>query len=186
VAEQNETSGEAAFDERSIARRYGLRELLYPDRGAIESVQRFLVEMVSTQTANNLPKIHLTILRRFFQGAMARQNISKMPNMQLEEYLLIQAPYSICSRIFGRILQHKKGTFYQATYHSVEKCDEFLSYLLDPDCVWIRKNLPEEMIARAIVLHEFLERYPEAKKRADEDLQSRLKARRESGAKQGS
>ena len=36
--------------------------------------------MVSTHTANNLPKIHLTILRRFFQGAMARQNITKMPN----------------------------------------------------------------------------------------------------------
>jgi hypothetical protein len=182
VAQQNETTGEAAFDERSIARRYGFRELIYPDRAAIESVQRFLLEIVSTRTANNPPKIHLTILRRFFQGAMERQNISKMPNMQLEEYLLIQAPYGICARVFGRILERRKGSFYQAAYHSVDKCVEFLSYLLDPDCVWIRKNLPEEMVARAIVLKEFLERYPEAKQRSDEDLESRLRARREGGA----
>lgn len=183
MGQQDETSGEPAFDERSIARRHGFRELIYPDRSAIESVQRFLQEIVSSWTANNPPKIHLTILRRFFQGAIERQNISKMPNMPLEEFLLIQAPYGICSRVFGRILERKKGAFYQAAYHSVEKCEEFLSYLLDPDTIWIRKNLPEEMIARAIVLQEFLERYPEAKQRSDEDLERRLRARRAGGAR---
>jgi hypothetical protein len=184
VTEHSETPGETTFDERTIARKYGLQQLIYPDRAAIESVQRFLLEMVSTHTANNLPKIHLTILRRFFQGAMARQNITKMPNMNLEEYLLLQTPYGICSRVFGRILETRKGAFYQAAYHSVEKLIEFLSYLVDPDCVWIRKNLPEEMIARAIVLQDFLERYPEAKQRSDEDLERRLRARRANGAKE--
>jgi len=178
VTEHVETTGEATFDERTVARKYGMRELIYPDRAAIESVQRLLLEMVSEGTANNIPKIHLTLLRRFFQGSVARQNISKMPNMKLEEFLLLQAPYGICSRIFGRILEHRKGSFYQVAYHSVEKCIEFLSYLLDPDCVWIRKKLPDEMIARAIVLREFLDLYPEARQRSEEDLQRRLRARR--------
>jgi hypothetical protein len=181
VTEHAETTGDATFDERTIARKYGLQRLVYPDRAAIESVQRFLLDMVSTRSAANLPKIHLTILRRFFEGTMARQNITKMPGMNLEEYLLLQTPYGICSRVFGRILETRKGAYYQAAYHSVEKCIEFLSYLVDPDCVWMRKKLPEEMIARAIVLHDFLERYPEAKQRSDEDLEHRLRARRASG-----
>jgi len=56
------------LDERAIARKYGLRELVYPDTEQVKALSHFLSEAVETGKCGPVPKTAVMVMLDFLQG----------------------------------------------------------------------------------------------------------------------
>lgn len=158
-------------DERSIARKYGLRELIYPDSEQVKALLAFLTRSIESGRCDVLPKTAALVTLEFLQSTVTRQHITKNPRMSQDEFDAITAPYYIAARIISRIQRSRqdeasKGGVYETTYLSLNHFIELLRNLLDPGCYWLRlKSAPQGVIEAMAALREFLELYPEQRKK---------------------
>lgn len=158
------------LDERGIARKYGLRELHYPDSEQIKALTAFLKDAVETGRCGGVPKTATVMTLEFLQGTVNRQHITKGPRMSQEEYDILQTPYYLAARIVTKISRERqenvKGKLYQTTYLSLSQFIELLRNLLDPGCYWMRvKNVPDAVRESMEALHDFLTLYPEQRRK---------------------
>lgn len=158
------------LDERAIGRKYGLRELVYPDSEQIKALTAFLDDAVETGKCGPLPKTAVVVLTEFFQATINRQHITKGPRMSQEEFDVLQTPYYLAARVvakLGRAKQEKtKGKVYQATYLSLNQFLELLRTLLDPGCYWLRTRAVPDGVREVMAgLREFLALYPEQRRK---------------------
>src|SRR5687768_3643065 len=87
------------LNERSVARKYGLRELIYPDSEQIKTLSRFLDLAIETGKCSGIPKMAAVVTLEFLQGTINRQHITKGPRMSQEEFDVLQTPYYLAARI---------------------------------------------------------------------------------------
>lgn len=158
------------LDERAIGKKYGLRELVYPDSEHVKSLVAFLNDTVETGRCGPLPKTGVVMLLDFLQGTINRQHITKGPRMSQEEFDAIQNPYYIAARVVTKIQRERqesmKGKVYQTTYISLNQFIEVLRSLLDPGCYWIRvKAVPDGVREVMAGLRDFLVLYPEQRRK---------------------
>ncbi|MFP5246559.1 MAG: hypothetical protein ACLGH0_07675 [Thermoanaerobaculia bacterium] len=172
MTDDNDTI-EAPFpelDERAIGKKYGLRELVYPDSEQIKALNVFLTDAIETGRCGPLPKTAVVILLDYLQGTINRQHITKGPRMTQDEFDAIQSPYYLAARIIAKILrgheQKTRGRIYQETYVSLNQFVELLRSLLDPGCYWLRvKTVPDGVREVMAGLLEFLLLYPEQRRK---------------------
>ena len=159
-----------ALDERSIAKRYGLRELVYPDSEQVKALLAFLNESIDSGKCSAVPKTAAMVTVDFLQGTINRQHLTKGPRMSLEEFDALQTPYYVAARIVSRIQRARqesiKGRVYETTYLSLNHFIELLRSLLDPGCYWLRtKTLPTGVVEAMEALRDFLAAYPEQRRK---------------------
>lgn len=159
-----------ALDERAIAKRYGLRELVYPDSEHVKTLVAFLNESIEAGKCSSVPRTAIMITVEFLQGTINRQHLTKGPRMSQEEFDVLQTPYYLAARIISRIQRSRqenlKGRVYQTTYLSLNQFIELLRNLLDPGCYWMRtKALPEGVIEAMEALRDFLSAYPDQRRK---------------------
>ena len=158
-------------DERSIAKKYGLRELIYPDSEQIKTLVAFLTDSIDSGKCGPLPKTAVVVIIEFLQATVNRQHITKGPRMSQEEFDALQTPYYLAARVISKIERARqdekaKGKLYQNTYLSLNQFLELLRNLLDPGCYWLRlKSMPEGIVEAMKALREFLLLYPEQRKK---------------------
>jgi hypothetical protein len=158
------------LDERAISKKYGLRELSYPDVNQVMALSAFLSDAVETGRCGPLPKTAVVVLLDYLQATINRQHITKGPRMSQEEFDTIQAPYYIAARIVAKVQRARqestKGKVYQATYVSLTQFIELLRNLLDPGCYWLRLGaIPEGIRGGMEALRDFLAFYPEQRRK---------------------
>ena len=158
------------LDERSIAKRYGLRELVYPDSEHVKTLVAFLNESIDSGKCSSVPKTATMITVDFLQGTLNRQHLTKGPRMSQEEFDALQTPYYTAARIIARIQRARqenvKGRVYETTYLSLNQFIELLRSLLDPGCYWMRtKALPGGIVEAMEALRDFLSAYPEQRRK---------------------
>jgi hypothetical protein len=159
-----------ALDERAIARRYGLRELAYPDFEQVKALLAFLNESITSGRCSSVPKTAAMVTVDFLQGTINRQHLTKGPRMSQEEFDALQAPYYLAARIVARIQRARqenlKGRVYETTYLSLNHFIELLRSLLDPGCYWMRtKSLPTGVVEAMEALRDFLAAYPDQRRK---------------------
>jgi hypothetical protein len=165
--------GESAvppLDERAIARRYGLRELAYPDGEQVKTFIRFLDESLASSRCGPIPKTAAVVILDFLQATINRQHLTKGPRMSQEEFDALQTPYYLAARIVGKIQRGRqesiKGKVYQTTYLSLNQFIELLRNLLDPGCYWLRlKAVPDGVRESMEALRDFLAAYPDQRRK---------------------
>jgi hypothetical protein len=172
MADDNKTmeAPNPELDERAIGKKYGLRELNYPDSEQIKALVAFLNDTVETGRCGPLPKTGVVMLLDFLQGTINRQHITKGPRMSQDEFDAIQNPYYIAARVVSKIQRERqesvKGKVYQTTYLSLNQFIEVLRSLLDPGCYWIRvKTVPDGVREVMAALRDFLVLYPEQRRK---------------------
>jgi hypothetical protein len=160
------------LDERAIAKRYGLRELNYPDSDQTRALMAFLSGAVDTGRCGPVPKTAVMVILDFMQATINRQNITKGPRMSQEEFDVLQTPYYLAARIVNKIQRNRqtaakeRGKTYQQTYLSLYQFIELLRSILDPTCYWLRmKKIPESITESMEALREFLSLYPEQRRK---------------------
>ena len=159
------------IDERAIAKKYGLRELIYPDSEQVKTLVAFLSNAVETGRCGPIPKTAVVVVLEFLQATVNRQHITKGPRMSQEEFDVLQTPYYLAARIVSKLQRARKdetakGKLYQNTYLSLNQFIELLRNLLDPGCYWLHlKAAPEGILEAMAGLREFLLLYPEQKKK---------------------
>jgi hypothetical protein len=158
------------IDERAIAKKYGLRELSYPDGEQVKTMLLFLNKSIDEKRCDRVPKIATQMLLEFLQGTINRQHITKGPRMSQEEFDTLQTPYYVAARIVSKIQRAHadptKSKLYQNTYAAMNQFIELLRSLLDPGCYWLRlKTAPEGVLEVMMALREFLALYPEQKRK---------------------
>ncbi len=159
------------FDERSIARKYGLRELMPPDSEHVKTLVAFLNQSIEAGRCGPIPKTAVVMTLEFLQATINRQHITKGPRMAQEEFDVLQTPYYLAARTISKIQrarqeENTKGKLYQTTYVSLNQFIEILRSLLDPGCYWLRlKTVPEGVKEAMEALREFLLLYPEQRKK---------------------
>ncbi len=158
------------LDERAIAKKYGLRELIYPGSEQIKVMLAFLDGAVESGRCGPVPKTAVLMLLEYLQATVNRQHITKGPRMSQEEFDAIQTPYYIAARIVSKIQRARqessKGKVYQTTYVSLNQFIELLRSLLDPGCYWLRlKTIPEGVVEAMAALRDFLAFYPEQRRK---------------------
>jgi len=158
-------------DERSIAKRYGLRELVYPDGEQVKTFIQFLDESISTNRCGPIPKTAGVVLLDFLQATINRQHLTKGPRMSQEEFDALQTPYYVAARIIAKIQRARKesvkGKVYQTTYLSLTQFIELLRNLLDPGCYWLRlKEVPDGVRESMEALRDFLAQYPDQRRKS--------------------
>ncbi len=149
------------LDERAIGKKYGLRELTYPDSEQIKSLNAFLTDAVEHGRCGPVPKTAVMIVLDFLQATINRQHITKGPRMSQDEFDVIQAPYYMAARIIAKLQRSRqestKGKVYQSTYISLNQFMEVLRSILDPGCYWMRmKTIPEGVREAMEALRDFL------------------------------
>lgn len=159
-----------ALDERAIAKRYGLRELTYPDSEQVKTLIAFFDESIAGRRCGPIPKTATVVVMEFLQATLNRQHLTKGPRMSQEEFDALQTPYYVAARIISRIQRARqenvKGKVYQTTYLSLNQFLELLRSLLDPGCYWLRlKSVPDGVVEAMEALREFLAAYPEQRKK---------------------
>jgi len=161
-----------AVDERSIARKYGVRELVYPDSEQTKLLCQFLSQAVETGRSGPVPKIAVVVMLEFLQGIVNRQHITKGPRMSEDEFDALQTPYYVATRVVTKLMREKrelaekKGKIYQTTYLNIGQFIELLRSLLDPGCYWLRmKRIPEGVVEVMEALWDFAQVYPEQRKK---------------------
>lgn len=171
MADENKTM-EAPIpelDERAIGKKYGLRELVYPDSEQLKSLSAFLADAIQTGRCGPLPKTAVMILLEFLQATINRQHITKGPRMSQEEFDVIQTPYYLAARVIAKVERARKestkGQVYQKTYVSLNQFIELLRNLLDPGCYWLRAKVPDGVREVMSAMHEFLALYPEQRRK---------------------
>jgi hypothetical protein len=149
------------LDERAIGKKYGLRELTYPDSEQVKSLNAFLTDAVENGRCGPVPKTAVMIVLEFLQATINRQHITKGPRMSQDEFDVIQAPYYMAARIIAKLQRSRqestKGKVYQSTYISLNQFMEVLRSILDPGCYWMRmKTIPEGVREAMEALRDFL------------------------------
>lgn len=159
------------LDERTIAKKYGLRELVYPDSEQVKALAAFLTDAAETGRCGLTPKTAVLMTADFLQATINRQHITKGPRMTQEEFDVLQTPYYVAARIVSRIQRERQGDgakkkMYETTYVSLNQFVEVLRSLLDPGCYWLRlKTLPEGVREAMQDLRDFLVLYPEQRRK---------------------
>jgi len=157
------------LDERAIARKYGLRELRYPDSEQLKTLTHFLSDSLETGKCGMVPKTAVMVLLDFLQGTLNRQHITKGPRMSQQEFDALQTPYYLAARIVSKISrehhERDKSKVYQTTYITLNHFIELLNSLVDPGCYWIRLKLPDGVREVMDVLREFAQLYPEQRRK---------------------
>lgn len=161
------------IDERSIGKKYGLRELNYPDSEHIKALTAFLTDAVENGRCGPVPKTAVMLVLEYLQGTVNRQHITKGPRMAQDEFDLIQAPYYMAARIISKLQrarqENDKGKVYQTTYLSLNQFMEVLRSILDPGCYWMRmKAMPEGVREAMEGLRDFLVQFSEQRRRGRE------------------
>ena len=159
-----------AVDERAIAKKYGLRELAYPDSEQIKTLVAFLDATIESGRCGAIPKTAAVVILDFLQATINRQHLTKGPRMSQEEFDVLQTPYYVAARIIGKLQRARqestKGQVYQATYLSLTHFIELLRSLLDPGCYWLRlKTVPEGVSEAMQALRDFLAAYPDQRRK---------------------
>ena len=159
------------LDERTIARKYGLRELVYPDSEQIKALTAFLTDAAQNGRCGPTPKTAVVVTVDFLQAIINRQHITKGPRMSQDEFDALQTPYYVAARIISRVRRERhgesaKGKMYETTYVSLSQFVEVLRSLLDPGCYWLRlKTLPEGVREAMEAMRDFLILYPEHRRK---------------------
>lgn len=158
------------LDERAIAKRYGLRELVYPDSEQVKTLVAFLTESIESGRCGPIPKMATMVVLDFLQATINRQHLTKGPRMTQDEFDALQTPYYVAARIIAKLQRARqenvKGKVYQTTYLSLNQFIELLRSILDPGCYWMRfKTLPAGVIEAMEALRDFLAAYPEQRKK---------------------
>lgn len=158
------------LDERSVARKYGMRELVYPDSDQIRSLTTFLDKAIETGKCGAIPKLAAVVTLEFLQGTINRQHITKGPRMSQEEFDMLQTPYYLAARIITKLSRDRqdnvRGRIYQTTYVSLNHFIELLRNLVDPGCYWLRVgSIPDGIREAMEALREFLGAYPEHRRK---------------------
>jgi hypothetical protein len=157
------------IDERAIGKKYGLRELVYPDSEQMKSLSQFLADAIENGKCGPVPRTGVVMLLEFLQATINRQHITKGPRMSQEEFDIIQTPYYLAARVVSKIQRARqestKGTVYQATYVSLNQFMEVLRSLLDPGCYWLRAKVPDGVREVMAALRDFLVLYPEQRRK---------------------
>src|SRR3954465_9857890 len=141
------------IDERSVARKYGIRELVYPGSEQLKTIVHFLNGIVDTGPSWPVPQTAVMPRLDFLQGIVNRQHITKGPRMGQEEFDFLQTPYYLAARIVTKLVREKKleaekgGRVYHTTYNALGQFIELLRNLLDPGCYWLRLKIVPEGIA---------------------------------------
>lgn len=157
--------------ERAIAKKYGLRELVYPDADQVKALAHFLSSAVESGKCGPVPKMAVMVMLEFLQGTVNRQHITKGPRMSQAEFDVLQAPYYLAARIITRLAREKqdaaekRGQTYQTAYLTINSFIELLRNLSDPGCYWLRKNIPEGVREVMDVLWDFAVLYPEQRRK---------------------
>lgn len=158
------------LDERSVARKYGLRELIYPDSEQVKTLSRFLEQALESGRCSAIPKMAVVVTLEFLQGTINRQHITKGPRMSQEEFDVLQTPYYVAARIVQKLsrerMENIRGKVYQTTYLSMNHFIELLRNLVDPGCYWLRLGKIPDGVREAMEgLREFLAEFPEQRKK---------------------
>ncbi len=158
------------LDERAIGKKYGLRELTYPDSEQIKSLNAFLTDAVQNGRCGPVPKTAVMIVLDFLQATINRQHITKGPRMSQDEFDVIQAPYYMAARIIAKLQRMRqesvRGKVYQSTYISLNQFMEVLRSILDPGCYWMRmKTIPEGVREAMEALRDFLSAFADQRRR---------------------
>jgi hypothetical protein len=159
------------LDERAIGKKYGLRELTYPDSEHIKSLNLFLTDAVENGRCGPVPKTAVMLVLDFLQATINRQHITKGPRMSQEEFDVIQTPYYLAARIIGKLQrarqENTRGKVYQTTYVSLNQFMEVLRSILDPGCYWMRmKSIPDGVSEAMEALRDFLALYAEQRRKS--------------------
>lgn len=158
------------IDERAIARRYGLRELSYPDGDQRKAMTTFFAAAIESGRCGVMPKTAVIVILDFLQGTLNRQHLTKGPRMSQEEFDALQGPYYVAARIISRMQRARqesiRGKVYQTTYLSLSQFIDLLRNLLDPGCPWLRaKSIPPAIVESMEALRDFLTSYPEQRRK---------------------
>ena len=159
------------IDERAIAKKYGLRELNYPDSEQVKTLLAFLTQSIDTFKCGAIPKTAVVVTLDYLQATINRQHITKGPRMTQQEFDALQTPYYLAARIISKLQRTQqdgdtKGKLYQNTYYSLNHFIELLRNLLDPGCYWLRlKTIPEGIVEAMAAFKQFLLLYPEQRKK---------------------
>ena len=73
-------------DERAVARKYGVRELIFPDSDQIRALCQYLTATLGTGRSGGVPKTAVVVMLDFLQGTLNRQFITKSPTMSKEDF----------------------------------------------------------------------------------------------------
>ena len=159
-------------DERALARKYGVRELVFPDSDQIRALCQYLSATIQTGRSGGVPKTAVVVMLDFLQGTLNRQFITKSPTMSKEDFDLLQTPYYLAARIISKIDREKreaaadKGKLYQNAYLTINQIIDLLKSLLEPTSPWLRqRQVPWPILEAMEVLCAFAQLYPEARKR---------------------
>jgi len=159
-------------DERAIARKYGVRELVWPDVEQTKVLSRFLRSAIDSGRCAAVPKTAVMVMLDFLQGTLNRQNITKAPHMTPGEFDALTAPYYIATRIVTKIAREKqdeavlKGRIYQTTNITLNKFIHTLRDLLDPLAMRARaKAIPDEEREVMEILLNFAQVFPEQRRK---------------------
>ncbi|HEY0370371.1 MAG TPA: hypothetical protein VGD79_00105 [Thermoanaerobaculia bacterium] len=158
------------LDERAISKKYGLRELVYPDSEQVKTLIAFLKATIDTGRCAVIPKTATLIIVEFLQATLNRQHLTKGPRMAQEEFDALQTPYYVAARIIAKIQRARqedtRGKVYQTTYLSLQQFIEILRSLLDPGCYWLRlKAVPKGVLEAMEALRDFLAAYPDQRRK---------------------
>jgi len=160
------------LDERSVARKYGVRELVFPESDQLKALCRYLTDTVEARRSGPVPKTAVVVMLDFLQGTLNRQYITKSPTMSREDFDLLSTPYYLSARIISKIVRDKreaaerKGKLYQTAYLTLTQLIELLRNMIDPATPWMRaKKIPEPIIDVMEVLCAYAQLYPDVRKR---------------------
>jgi len=161
-----------SLDERALARKYGVRELVFPDSEQLKALTAYLSDAVENGRSGPVPKVAVQVMLEFLQGVLNRQHITKGPRMSNREFDALQTPYYLAARIVSKLarekreLAEKRGKVYQTTYLSLVQFIELLRNLVDPGCYWMRVGkIPDGVVEVMEALWDFVVLYPEARKK---------------------
>ena len=161
-----------ATDERAVARKYGLRELIFPDSDQVRALCRYLTSTFESGRSGPVPKTAVMMMLEFLQGTLNRQSITKSPTMSKEDFDLLSAPYYLSARIISKIAREtrdaaeRKGKLYQTTYLTLTQLIHLLQGMVDPASLWIRaRQVPQPILEVMEVLCAYAQLYPEVRRR---------------------
>lgn len=165
-------AGLGATEERVLARKYGLRELVFPESEQLKTLCRYLTTTVENGRSAAVPKTAVVVMLEFLQGTLNRQYITKSPSMPQEDFDLLSTPYYLSARIISKIARDKrdaaveKGKLYQTTFLTLQQLIDLLHSILDPTCPWMRlKQIPQPVVETMEALCAYAQLYPEVWKR---------------------
>jgi hypothetical protein len=161
-----------ATDERAVARKYGLRELIFPDSDQVRALCQYLTSTIGSGRSGAIPKTAVIVMLEFLQGTLNRQYITKSPTMTKDDFDLLSAPYYLSARIISKISRdtreaaERKGKLYQTTYLTLTQLIALLQSMVDPASPWIgARQLPQAILEVMEVLCAYAQLYPEVRRR---------------------